>query len=76
MTLLAPLYAGGAQVGALVLGPKESDRPYGVEDLELLDDLADQMATVIYNAHMQEDNARAINELVADFQRRLYQALY
>jgi hypothetical protein len=70
MVLLVPLHAGDVQVGGLLLGPKESDQPYSEEDLELLDDLADQMATVIYTSRLQEDNARAINEMVAEFRNR------
>ncbi|MFQ5859348.1 MAG: GAF domain-containing protein [Anaerolineae bacterium] len=70
MALLVPLYAGGAQVGALVLGPQESDQPYSEDDLELLDDLADQMATVIHTSRLQEENARTINAMVAEFRNR------
>ncbi len=70
MRLLVPLYAGGAQVGVLALGPKASGQPYDGADLELLEDLADQMAAVIYTARLQEENARAINQMVADFRAR------
>lgn len=70
MTLLVPFYAAGGQVGALVLGPKESDQPYAEEDLDLLDDLGDQIAAVIHASQLQEQNARAINAMVADFRAR------
>ncbi len=70
MTLLVPLFAAGEQVGALVLGAKESDQPYTEEDLDLLDDLSDQIATVIHTSRLQEQNARAINTMVADFRDR------
>jgi hypothetical protein len=70
MALLVPLYAGGNQIGALVLGPREMGQPYSEEDLMLLDDLADQLATVIRTSQLQEENARAISEMVADFRER------
>lgn len=70
MRLLVPLYAGGTQVGALVLGPKELNAPYSEKDLELLDDLADQVSGVIHTWRLQADNARAINDMVASFRDR------
>jgi hypothetical protein len=70
MALLVPLSAGGGQVGALVLGPKQPDQPYSEEDLELLDDLADQMAAVIHVSRLQEKNAQAISDMVANFRDR------
>jgi hypothetical protein len=70
MILLVPIHAGDDQIGALVLGPKETGGPYGEEDLMLLDDLADQLATVIQASQRQEENAWAISEMVADFRER------
>jgi hypothetical protein len=70
MALLVPLFASGVQIGALVLGTKASHQPYNEEDLELLDDLADQMATVIHVWRLQEENAEMINEMVAAFHDR------
>lgn len=70
MALLVPLYTGSAQVGALLLSTKEGGGPYSEEDLELLDDLADQIATVIHTWRLQQDNAQTINEMVADFRQR------
>jgi GAF domain len=67
MTLLIPLFAGGKQAGAVVLGPKETQEPYDDADLDLLEDLGDQIASVIHSVGMQEENARAINALVQDF---------
>jgi GAF domain len=67
MTLLIPLFAGGNQTGAVVLGPKETQEPYDDADLDLLEDLGDQIAGVIHSVGMQEENARAINALVQDF---------
>jgi hypothetical protein len=70
MALLVPLNAGGVQLGALVLSAKQSDQPYSEEDLDLIDDLADQVANIIHTSQLQEQNAQAINELVADFRER------
>lgn len=70
MALLVPLYVGGVQLGALVLGPKESNQPYSEEDLDLIDDLADQLAHMIRTSQLQETNAEAMNALVAGFRER------
>ena len=67
MTLLIPLFAGGKQTGAVVLGPKENEEPYDDADLDLLEDLGDQIAGVIHSVGLQEENARTINALVEDF---------
>jgi GAF domain-containing protein len=70
MTLLVPLCANELQLGALVLGAKESDQHYSEEDLDLIDDLADQIANVIHTAQLQEKSAQAMNQLVAEFRER------
>jgi hypothetical protein len=67
MTLLIPLFAGGSQIGAVVLGSKETNQPYGDDDLDLLEDLGDQIASVIHAVGLQEENARTINAMVQDF---------
>ena len=68
--LLIPLSAAGAQLGALVLGAKENRRSYEDGDLELLDDLADQVASVIHTTQLQTQNAQMIGEMVNDFRSR------
>jgi hypothetical protein len=68
--LLVPLSAAGSQLGALVLGPKESRHGYEEADLELLDDLADQIASVIHASQLQIRNAQMIDEMVNDFRSR------
>ncbi len=70
MTLLIPLFAGGRQIGALVLGPKETKQPYADADLDLLEDLGDQIASVIHRAGLQEENAQTLNALVQDFREK------
>jgi hypothetical protein len=67
MRLLIPLSAGGMQLGALALGSKVSDQPYREEELELLDDLADQIAIALHTWRLPEENAQAINQIVGDF---------
>jgi GAF domain-containing protein len=70
MVLLVPFFDGDNQIGALVLGPKEDDGVYGEDDLLLLEDLADQLATVSQATRLQEENAQVINEMVAQFRER------
>lgn len=70
MTLLIPLFAGGSQIGAVVLGPKESQEHYGEADLELLEDLADQISGLIHAVQLQDENARTIDLMVQDFRKR------
>jgi hypothetical protein len=70
MALLVPIHDGDDQIGALVLGEKENGKPYGEEDRMLLDDLAERLAAVIQATRLQEENAYALNKMVADFRGR------
>jgi GAF domain-containing protein len=70
MSLLVPLYAGDDQIGALLLGPKETGTSYTEEDLMLLDDVADQLSALILDAQEQEENAQLISQMVAEFRER------
>ncbi len=70
MALLVPLYDGDDQIGALLLGAKESGRPYGEDEGMLFEDLADQLVAVIQSTHLQEENARVISEMVSQFRER------
>jgi hypothetical protein len=70
MSLLVPIHAGNDQVGALLLGPKEPDKPYSEEDLIILEDVADQLGSLILTAQGQEENARVISEMVSEFRER------
>jgi hypothetical protein len=70
MALLVPLLDGDEQIGALVLGLKESGRPYGEGDRILFEDLADELVSVIHSTRLQEENARAISEMVSQFRER------
>lgn len=70
MKLLVPLYAGGSQIGSLVLGPRKGDETYRDQDLDLLEDVGDQIARVIHSLGVQSENARQLNALVTDFRER------
>jgi hypothetical protein len=70
MALLVPLHTGGEQVGVVAVGPKRDNQPFDEQDLVLLDDLAGSVAAVIQTAHLQEENAAVLNEMVADFRQR------
>lgn len=70
MKLLIPLFAGGQQIGALVVGERENGTPYSEADLELLEDLGDQIAQVIHGVETQENNATQLNQLVEEFRAR------
>ncbi len=70
MSLLVPLYAGDDQIGALLLGPKETGTSYTEEDLMLLEDMADQLSALIVDAQEQEENAQRISQMVAEFRER------
>ncbi|MGD8625795.1 MAG: hypothetical protein PVJ34_14750 [Anaerolineae bacterium] len=70
MVLLVPIHVGEEQIGALVLGAREGGGDYRQEDLLLLDDLADQLAALVEAVKLQEENAQAINDMVAQFRER------
>ncbi len=70
MKLLVPLHGGDDQIGVFLLGPKETGMPYSEEDLILLEDVADQLATLILTARRQEENAVRISEMVSNFRDR------
>jgi GAF domain-containing protein len=68
--LLVPLWAGGAQIGALVLGAKGGAQTYGEADLELLDDVADRIATLLHAWRLQQETAGSLNRMVGEFRQR------
>jgi len=70
MSLLVPIYDGDDQIGALLLGAKESATPYGEEELIVLEDVADQLGTLIVAAHRQEEHAQIISQMVHEFRER------
>jgi GAF domain-containing protein len=70
MSLLVPLQAGDVQIGALVLGPKDTGTSYSEDDLMLLDDVAERLVSIIEATQQQEEDARVLNDLVAQFRER------
>jgi GAF domain-containing protein len=70
MSLLVPVYAGEDQIGALLLGPKETATSYTEENLILLEDVAEQLSALILDAQEQEENAELISQMVAEFRER------
>ncbi|MGE5138701.1 MAG: GAF domain-containing protein, partial [Rudaea sp.] len=70
MKILVPLSAEGNQVGAMVLGGKDSRQGFTDAELDLIEDLADQTAGLIYGLHKQEENARELNAMVESFREK------
>jgi hypothetical protein len=70
MSLLVPVYDGDDQIGALLLGEKEGGTPYGEEELIVLEDVADQLGTLIVAAQSQEAHAQVISQMVSEFRER------
>ncbi len=64
MALIVPLYAGGEQMGAIVLGQRATGVQYREEDLDLLEDCADTVASVVQTMHLQERNVEQIDALL------------
>ena len=63
MDVYIPIYAQGAWIGLLTLGPKLSGDRYFEEDLILLDTLAGQTAVALENARLFEDLLKLNTEL-------------
>lgn len=70
MALLVPLHYGGEQIGAVVLGPKTTGIGYTEDDFDLLEDLAERIASVVHNVRLQEKSVRQIDALVTEFRQR------
>ena len=69
MALLVPLHRGGEEVGALLLGERETGA-YSPEELDMLDDLSLQIGTIIQERRLQEEDIQQIEALVNDFRDR------
>jgi GAF domain-containing protein len=68
--LIAPLHAGGDQMGAIVLGRKNSGLAYTEDDLEVLEECADTLGGVIYAARLQEHSVQRIDALLREVRER------
>lgn len=69
--ILAPLFVGETQIGALVLLPGETHHTLSDDDQALLADLADQMARVVQERTHQSETVAQIGALAGDFQQRM-----
>jgi hypothetical protein len=67
---IIPLYARGIQVGVIVLGGRSRNEMYTEEELDVLDNLADQLAGVIYTTQQQSMSIAQIDALVEEFRTR------
>ncbi len=61
--ILAPIRAGGQVIGTLGVSRDQPGRPYGREDQEFLQDLADRVALALTNAQLFQENIRQREEL-------------
>jgi len=69
MALLVPLYRGGEEIGALLLGERATGA-YLPEEVDMLDDLSLQMGAIIQERRLQEEGIRQIGALVNEFRDR------
>ena len=72
--LCLPLSVGGTTVGALVLGPRRSGRPFATEDVAVLRTLAHQSAIAVQNARSYRA-LETLNRELDDKVRRLLRLL-
>jgi len=70
MALIVPLHAGGEQIGAIVLGQRTTGVSYTEDDLDLLEDLADMVASVVHTVHLQEQSVQQIDNLLREVGER------
>jgi len=70
MALIVPLHAGGEQIGAIVLGPRTTGVSYTEDDLDLLEDLADTVASVVHTVHLQKWSVQQIDNLLREIRER------
>lgn len=76
VVLATPMFSRERLIGILHLGPKESEKPYSQEDIDLLQMVANQAAIAIENArlHKEEIGKQKIEEELA-MARRIQQGL-
>jgi hypothetical protein len=70
MALIVPLHAGGEQIGAIVLGPRTTGVSYTEDDLDLLEDLADTVASVVHTVRLKERSVQQIDNLLREIRER------
>jgi len=69
MALLVPLHLGGEEIGALLLGERAMGT-YSPEEVDMVDDLSLQIATIIHERRLQEESIQQVEALVSDFRYR------
>jgi len=70
IAVIAPLVTGGEQIGVVALGPRSTGSAYSEEDIDLLEDCADTVATVAHAARLQEKSVQQIEALLSEAQER------
>ena len=70
IALIVPLHAGGHQMGAIVLDHRTTGVSYTEDDLDLLEDLADTVASVVHTVRLQERSVHQINNLLREVRER------
>lgn len=62
-TLMVPLYAENAQIGALILGRPVNGLQYSDRDLEHILDASDRLSAALWHARVEREQLKQINEL-------------
>ena len=70
LALIVPLHAGGGQIGAVVLSQRTTGAGYTEDDTNLLEDLADTIASVVHIARLQERSVQQIDALLIEVRER------
>ncbi|TEU20502.1 MAG: GAF domain-containing protein [Anaerolineales bacterium] len=70
MALIVPLHAGGEQIGVIVLGQRTTGVSYTEDDLDLLEDLADTVASVVHTVRLQKRSVQQIDTLLREVRER------
>jgi len=70
MALIVPLHAGGKHIGVIVLGKRATGVQYSEEDLDMLEDCADTVASVVHTVRLQEQSVQQIDRLLREVRER------
>jgi hypothetical protein len=70
MALIVPFRAEGEQTGAVVLGQRTTGVSYSEDDLDVLEDCADTVASLVHSVRLQEQNVEQIDTLLKQFRER------
>jgi hypothetical protein len=82
MAMWVPFHVGDEPIGALTLGARAGGLPYAEEELDLLQDCADSVASIVHIARLQEQSVDQVDALLKqvrlrelELQRRMRQVL-